>query len=205
MGPAADHRMSAAPAPEAGATAKPDTAGQIAELDGHVDRIGARSARPGGATCLAATPIASSANRQSAVVISVDAQHHYFPADLAAKQAKLRALIATVAGCVEHIPANATSGQRARVAYLHGKALDAEPDCEHGEAAVALLSKAVKLDPSLIAAWNSLGECFLQQKPPNVDSARNCFERAIAKQRNSVSLRDLSLLLRQVIACGRER
>jgi hypothetical protein len=54
--------------------------------------------------------------------------------------------------------------QRARAAYLHGRAADAAPGDEHSPAAEALLSRAVKLDASLLAAWNSLGECFMQQQ-----------------------------------------
>eukprot|EP01052_Picozoa_sp_SAG31_P015892 SAG31_NODE_1035_length_10225_cov_2.372506_2_plen_278_part_00 len=123
--------------------------------------------------------------------------HHYFPADPSKKHDKLRALIAAVNATAAQAPHDAPGRLRAQVAYLNGKALDADPADEHGATAVALLSKAVKLNPSLIAAWNCLGECFLQQKPPHVSNARHCFERALKKEHNAISLRGLSRLLRQ--------
>lgn len=39
------------------------------------------------------------------------------------------------------------------------------------------LSKAVKLDPKLVEAWNCLGECYW--KNGEVEAARNCFVGAL--------------------------
>ena len=39
------------------------------------------------------------------------------------------------------------------------------------------LSKAVKLDPKLVEAWNCLGECYW--KNGQVEAARNCFVGAL--------------------------
>ena len=40
------------------------------------------------------------------------------------------------------------------------------------------LSKAVKLEPKLIEAWNCLGECYW--KNGQVEAARNCFVGALS-------------------------
>lgn len=53
------------------------------------------------------------------------------------------------------------------------------------------LSKAVKMNPKLVEAWNCLGECYW--KNGQVEAARNCFAGAL----NHVSLsfnKDLTLL-----------
>ena len=42
-----------------------------------------------------------------------------------------------------------------------------------------MLSKAVKLDPALVQAWNELGECFW--KRGDVENAWNCFQGALAQ------------------------
>lgn len=78
--------------------------------------------------------------------------------------------------------------------YLRGKVLNITPTFDaHAE---ECLSKAVKLDPNLIEAWNQLGESYW--KNHNVDAASNCFTGAIAKSKNKVSLRNLSMVQRQL-------
>jgi len=78
--------------------------------------------------------------------------------------------------------------------YLRGKALNITPSFDqHAE---ECLSKAVKLDPNLIEAWNQLGESYW--KNHNVDAAANCFTGAISKSKNKVSLRNLSMVQRQL-------
>lgn len=78
--------------------------------------------------------------------------------------------------------------------YLRGKALNITPSFDpHAE---ECLSKAVKLDPNLIEAWNQLGESYW--KNHNINEASNCFSGAIAKDKNKVSLRNLSMVQRQL-------
>jgi len=78
--------------------------------------------------------------------------------------------------------------------YLRGKALNITPSFDvHAE---ECLSKAVKLDPNLIEAWNQLGESYW--KNHNVAAASNCFTGAIAKKKNKASLRNLSMVQRQL-------
>ncbi|XP_029161351.1 tetratricopeptide repeat protein 5-like [Nylanderia fulva] len=84
-------------------------------------------------------------------------------------------------------------GSRAKYYYLKGRALNVVdrfiPQAEE------LLSKAVKLEPKLIEAWNELGECYW--KNDDIKQAKNCFVGAVQHGRNKVSLRNLSMVLRQ--------
>ena len=54
---------------------------------------------------------------------------------------------------------------------LRGKALNVLPSFDN--TAQEALSKAVKLDPSLVEAWTNLGECYW--KNGDVEAAKNCF------------------------------
>jgi tetratricopeptide (TPR) repeat protein len=62
-------------------------------------------------------------------------------------------------------------GARAKYYYLKGKTLNVTdkfmPQAEE------LLSKAVKLEPKLIEAWNELGECYWKNN--DIQQAKNCF------------------------------
>ena len=78
--------------------------------------------------------------------------------------------------------------------YLRGKALNVVQD--YDPQALDCLSKAVKLDPGMVEAWNELGECYWKNK--DIDAAKNCFTGAIAKKKNKVSLRSLSMVQRQM-------
>ncbi|KAG7204775.1 hypothetical protein KM043_005184 [Ampulex compressa] len=84
-------------------------------------------------------------------------------------------------------------GSRAKYYYLKGKALNVMshfiPQAEE------LLSKAVKLEPKLTEAWNELGECYW--KNDDIQQAKNCFVGALPHGKNKVSLRNLSMVLRQ--------
>eukprot|EP00794_Sanderia_malayensis_P018594 gene18594-20460_t len=77
---------------------------------------------------------------------------------------------------------------------LRGKALNVVT--EYDAKAVDFLSKAVKLDPSLTEAWNNLGECYWKNR--DIDAAKNCFTCALAKIRDKTTLRNLSMVLRQL-------
>ena len=59
--------------------------------------------------------------------------------------------------------------------YLRGKALNVLPD--HSPEAEQCLSRAIKHDPSLVDAWNALGECYW--KAGNVQQAYDCFTGAL--------------------------
>uniref|UniRef100_A0A8C5EWU6 Tetratricopeptide repeat protein 5 OB fold domain-containing protein n=1 Tax=Gouania willdenowi TaxID=441366 RepID=A0A8C5EWU6_GOUWI len=60
------------------------------------------------------------------------------------------------------------------------------------------LSRAVKLEPGLVDGWNALGEQYW--KKGDMIGARNCFTGALQQKKNKVSLRNLSMVLRQLPA-----
>lgn len=86
--------------------------------------------------------------------------------------------------------------------YLEGRSLNLFTP--FNSQAESLLSKAVKLDPSLVEAWNQLGDCFA--KKPDFLSAKNCFQYAVSQANGTVrgknSLQNLSVALRHVQAKG---
>ena len=61
--------------------------------------------------------------------------------------------------------------------YLLGKAYNVEND--YNAKAEELLSKAVKLNPHLIDAWNNLGDVYF--KKGCITEAKNCFLNALKK------------------------
>lgn len=66
---------------------------------------------------------------------------------------------------------------RAKYFYLLGRAHDVVSS--HSQEAETALTKAVKLDPNMVDAWNQLGETYW--KRDNVKEARNCFQGALNK------------------------
>jgi len=84
---------------------------------------------------------------------------------------------------------------KAAFIYLRGKAMNCI-SAKYDSKAVECLSKAVKLDPSIAEAWNELGECYWKNK--DIDAAANCFKSALSKCENKVSLRNLSMVQRQL-------
>ncbi|XP_037358822.1 tetratricopeptide repeat protein 5 [Talpa occidentalis] len=83
---------------------------------------------------------------------------------------------------------------KAQVLMLTGKALNVTPD--YSAKAEELLSKAVKLEPELVEAWNHLGEVYW--KKGDVAAAHTCFSGALTHRKNKVSLQNLSMVLRQL-------
>lgn len=77
---------------------------------------------------------------------------------------------------------------------LQGKTLNVLPS--YSPEAEEALSKAVKLDPKLVEAWNQLGENYW--KKGKVPLAKNCFTGALNHSKNKISLRNLSMVLRQI-------
>ncbi|KAE8633854.1 hypothetical protein XENTR_v10002119 [Xenopus tropicalis] len=76
---------------------------------------------------------------------------------------------------------------------LRGKALNVTPN--YSQEAEDALSKAVKLDPGLVEGWNQLGEVYW--KKMDVAAAKTCFLGALNHCKNKVSLRNLSMVMRQ--------
>ncbi|XP_077503521.1 tetratricopeptide repeat protein 5-like isoform X2 [Amblyomma americanum] len=90
---------------------------------------------------------------------------------------------------------------RATFQMLKGKALNIRED--YDPEAHEALSKAVKFNPKLAEAWNELGECYW--KKGHITKARNCFEGVLKVTKDKVSLRNLSMVLRQVGETEEER
>lgn len=84
--------------------------------------------------------------------------------------------------------------QRAMYEYLRGKILDAVP--VYKKEAEDHLSKAVKLNPSLVDAWLCLGNCIW--KKGDLNAAKNCFTFALGKGPNKNILCQLSMLERKL-------
>lgn len=89
---------------------------------------------------------------------------------------------------------------QARLYYLRGKALACAADGRASDEAERLLADAVKLEPSLVDAWNCLGECFWQRG--ELETARHTFLGALAHERNAATLCHLSMLLRAMSSTG---
>ncbi|CAJ1086136.1 tetratricopeptide repeat protein 5 [Xyrichtys novacula] len=81
-----------------------------------------------------------------------------------------------------------------------GRCLNVAPD--FSTEAEECLSRAVKLEPGLVDGWNTLGEQFW--KKGDLMGAKNCFTGALQQSKNKVSLRNLSMVLRQLPAVDRE-
>ncbi|XP_040886647.1 tetratricopeptide repeat protein 5 [Toxotes jaculatrix] len=77
-----------------------------------------------------------------------------------------------------------------------GRCLNATPD--FSAVAEECLSRAVKLEPGLVEGWNTLGEQYW--KKGDLTGAKNCFTGALQQSKNKVSLRNLSMVLRQLPA-----
>ncbi|XP_047998625.1 tetratricopeptide repeat protein 5-like [Leguminivora glycinivorella] len=89
---------------------------------------------------------------------------------------------------------------RARFLYMKGRCYNISTS--YDARATQCLSKAVKLSPQMVDAWNELGECYW--KNMNVKEAKASFEGALKHERNRLSLRCLSIILRQETGDKRE-
>lgn len=79
-----------------------------------------------------------------------------------------------------------------------GKCLSVTPD--FSAAAEECLSRAIKLDPCLVEAWNILGDQYW--KKGDLVASKNCCTGALQREKNKVSLRNLSMVLRQLPAAN---
>jgi len=126
-------------------------------------------------------------------------EDYYFEAD---RQAKMTAVANKVVDSVDRSLATLRplpQDLNARGLFLKGRALSFLPGRD--AKAEELLSKALKLDPKLLAAWNALGEVHWNTQ--NYHRSRECFEHALEFcGENSISLRGLSMVLRAVETDG---
>ena len=87
---------------------------------------------------------------------------------------------------------HADKSSKAYYLYLKARALNVMPEAD--AVAEESLSKALKLDPALIEAWNELGECLWKRGKSR--EAKNCFENALKHGSSKVSLRNFSIAVR---------
>uniref|UniRef100_A0A0D9Y9B3 Tetratricopeptide repeat protein 5 OB fold domain-containing protein n=1 Tax=Oryza glumipatula TaxID=40148 RepID=A0A0D9Y9B3_9ORYZ len=120
----------------------------------------------------------------------------FFPRDPVEKAAALRALADDALAVLDSLPPEQrkTPQQRAVYEFLRGKILDVFPD--YHKEAEDHLSKAVKLNPSLVDAWLCLGNCIW--KKGDLASAMNCFSLALSKGADKKILCQLSMLERSM-------
>ena len=83
---------------------------------------------------------------------------------------------------------------QARILYLRGKATASAEGGRVSEEAERMLADAVKLSPSIIDAWNCLGECFWERG--EYETAKYTFLGALEHERTAATLCHLSMLLR---------
>lgn len=102
-------------------------------------------------------------------------------------------------GKIKSLEDDALKKDRALYFYVLGKAYNVES--EYNSNAEEFLSKAVKLNPKLIDAWNHLGDSYF--KKGEYLEAKNCFLNALNKEKNKVSLRNLSVVSRK--ECGKTK
>ena len=89
------------------------------------------------------------------------------------------------------------SSDKALYLAVRGRALNVTD--KYDEKAFELLSSSIKLRPQLTEAWNQLGECYWKRgKAGDQQSALNCFESALKYEINKISLRNISMVLRQL-------
>ncbi|XDV18901.1 hypothetical protein PO909_024499 [Leuciscus waleckii] len=82
----------------------------------------------------------------------------------------------------------------AQFLLLRGRCLNVGPG--FSQSAEESLSRAVKLEPGLVEGWNTLGEQYW--KKGDLTAAKTCFTGALQQSKNKVSLRSLSMVLRQL-------
>ncbi|KAF8731302.1 hypothetical protein HU200_016356 [Digitaria exilis] len=120
----------------------------------------------------------------------------FFPRDPAEKAAALRAGADAALALLDAIPPEERKSpqQRGVFEFLRGKILDVFSD--YHKEAEDHLSKAVKLNPSLVDAWLCLGNCIW--KKGDLSAAKNCFSLALSKGSDKKILCQLSMLERSM-------
>ena len=120
----------------------------------------------------------------------------FFPPVVGEKEKRLQSMVDSIFECIAACENNqGLKGERkTKATYLKGKANSVFQT--YNETAEKDLSKAVKLDPTNVDAWNCLGECFWKKQ--DFHTAKSCFDGALKQTRTSTTLRLLSMLLRQI-------
>ncbi|NP_001346312.1 uncharacterized protein LOC100194074 [Zea mays] len=139
------------------------------------------------------TPLADAANAAEELYRLRDT---FFPRDPSEKVAALRARADAALALLDAFPSEQKKSRQLRGVYefLRGKILDVFPD--YHKEAEDHLSKAVKLNPSLVDAWLCLGNCIW--KKGDLSAAKNCFSLALSKGSDKKILCQISMLERSM-------
>jgi len=122
-----------------------------------------------------------------------DLEEYYFGAD---KATKLKEKAGKAKQLLDNVVAE-SGPDRAKASYVKGRLALFVP--QDGWDAEDFLSKAIKLDPTLLGAWNNLGEVYWGKQ--DFVQCKHCFEQALELcGANVVSLRNLSMVLRAMDA-----
>ena len=119
----------------------------------------------------------------------------------AALQSQALALIGEAAGVREDtggggvVTGGSEQELEARRLWIRGEALISIDEGCPSQEAEGYLTRAVKADPSLVDAWNALGECFWRKG--EVDLSEHCVRRGLENGRSAHGLRMLSMILRR--------
>eukprot|EP00299_Pterocystis_sp_00344_P015279 c7620_g1_i1.p1 GENE.c7620_g1_i1~~c7620_g1_i1.p1 ORF type:complete len:425 (+),score=106.86 c7620_g1_i1:26-1276(+) len=119
----------------------------------------------------------------------------FFPVDPQEKIEVLRQKADALLEACRHLQGDSSINSRALYQLCLGRAADISD--VYNPIAEVHLTKAVKLNPDSVDAWNALAECYWKKK--NYDFAKTCFTAAIKVVRNKVSLRRLSMIHRILI------
>lgn len=85
--------------------------------------------------------------------------------------------------------------QKANLLYLRGRILDFIP--EYSKQAEEHLSKAIKLMPTKVEAWDALGHVYWKKN--DLTASQKCFEGSLGmNDANKDTMRNLSMVLRQI-------
>ncbi|CAG2169111.1 unnamed protein product, partial [Oppiella nova] len=94
-----------------------------------------------------------------------------------------------------------TASDRALYQLQRGRAFNISD--KYVDQAFEALSRAIKLWPQLTEGWNQLGEWY--RKKGDNEAALNCFESALKHEINKTSLRNASIILRQLGTTAQEK
>lgn len=138
------------------------------------------------------------ADAEARVKAMEDTDSYYFEADKVELQRESLKVVDALIDAAFYDP-NSPRNCKARGVYLKGRAASL---VEGQEArALELLSKAVKLEPQWVEAWNAIGEVHWNMQ--RYALAKDCFEQCIKIcGPNPTSLRGLSMVLRAIDSSG---
>ncbi|KAG8193579.1 hypothetical protein JTE90_000216 [Oedothorax gibbosus] len=123
---------------------------------------------------------------------------HYFdnhkPESAEQKIEDLRLELSKTLNLLDDTGDASTASDKVQRELMKARALNVLPD--FNPEALEILTKLVKFHPKLVQAWNELGLCFW--KKGDMKAAKSCFESALREEKNAESLRNLSMILRQL-------